>query len=169
MLLIKNPWFINSALTICSVSALLIAFLFEHVAGLVPCELCWYQRYIYLIALIISVFNLLSFCRHNFLKYTLPLCTLVFFSGTCLAIYQVGVEQGWFAGPTSCSGLSPLNQATTIDELRRQLLAAPLVRCDEIAWSLFGLSIAAWNALFCAALTAVCTVAGWRQRKGASA
>ena len=40
------------------------------------------------------------------------------------------------------------------------------VRCDEIPWSLFGLSIAAWNALACIVLAAFCSVAGWRQMKG---
>lgn len=148
MLLIKNPWFINSALTICSVSALLIAFLFEHVAGLVPCELCWYQRYIYLIALIISVFNLLSFCRHNFLKYTLPLCTLVFFSGTCLAIYQVGVEQGWFFA--KCAAVVT---GQTIEEIRASVLAAPVVRCDEVSWAFLQISMAGWNAIASMLLT----------------
>jgi len=31
--------------------------------------------------------------------------------------------------------------------LLAQIMAAPLVRCDEIAWSLFGVSMAGWNAL----------------------
>ncbi len=33
-----------------------------------------------------------------------------------------------------------------------QILTAPLVRCDEIAWQMLGLSMAGWNALLSAGL-----------------
>ena len=150
MSLLKNPWFINSTLAICSISALLVAFLFEHLAGLIPCELCWYQRYIYLIALLISAFNLLTFCRYNILKYTLPLCTLVFCSGIGLAIYQVGVEQGWFS-----ANCAIVITGTSVEEIRASVLAAPVVRCDEVSWTFLQLSMAGWNAIASTLLTFV--------------
>jgi disulfide bond formation protein DsbB len=31
--------------------------------------------------------------------------------------------------------------------MRKMLLAQPVVRCDEVAWSLFGISMAGYNAL----------------------
>ena len=62
-------------------------------------------------------------------------------------------------------GLGALNQATTIEDLRAQLLAAPIVRCDEIPWSLFGVSIAGWNAVASLALTVFCGVAAWNQTR----
>jgi disulfide bond formation protein DsbB len=37
-------------------------------------------------------------------------------------------------------GLSP-------EELLERILAAPVIRCDEIAWSFLGLSMPGWNAL----------------------
>lgn len=147
MLLFKNPWFINFTLAICSISALLVAFLFEYLGGFLPCELCWYQRYIYLITLLISVFNLLMFCRYSIIKYTLPLCTLVLCSGTSLAIYQVGVEQGWFS-----AGCATIITGQTIEEIRASVLAAPVVRCDEASWAFLRLSMAGWNAILSALL-----------------
>lgn len=65
---------------------------------------------------------------------------------TGLGVFHSGVERGWWEGPTSCtsgdiSGLSP-------EQLMEQIMSAPLVRCDEIVWSLFGLTMANWNALF---------------------
>ena len=148
MPLFRDPWFINSILAICSVSALLVAFLFEHVAGLEPCDLCWYQRYIYFVILIISVFNLLTFRRYNVLKFSLPLCTLVFCSGTGLAIYHLGVEQGWFA-----SGCATVITGDSIEEIRSSVLATTVVRCDEVSWSFLQLSMAGWNAIASALLT----------------
>ena len=51
--------------------------------------------------------------------------------------------------------------AQTVEELRAQLLAAPVVPCDEVAWSLFGVSMAGYNAVVSLALAAA-TTAGLR-------
>ncbi len=59
--------------------------------------------------------------------------------------------------PTACSGAA--TTADTIEELRRQLLAQPVVRCDEPAWTMFGVSMAGYNAVASAALVAGCVVA----------
>jgi disulfide bond formation protein DsbB len=61
-----------------------------------------------------------------------------------IGAFHAGVEQGWWQGPTSCSGGDI--GAMSADELLDSIMAAPLVRCDEIAWSFLGLSMAAWNA-----------------------
>jgi disulfide bond formation protein DsbB len=29
----------------------------------------------------------------------------------------------------------------------QEIVAAPLVRCDQVQWSLFGISMAGWNAI----------------------
>ena len=58
------------------------------------------------------------------------------------------VEQGWWRGTDACG--STLGAAQTAEERLRQLLAAPVVRCDEIAWSFAGLSMAAWNGVVAA-------------------
>ena len=62
-----------------------------------------------------------------------------------IGIYHTGVERGWWPGPDTCtsgdiSGLSP-------QELMDQIMAAPLVRCDEVAWEFLSLSMASWNAV----------------------
>jgi disulfide bond formation protein DsbB len=33
------------------------------------------------------------------------------------------------------------------DDLLAQIMAAPLVRCDDIPWQLAGISMAGWNAI----------------------
>jgi disulfide bond formation protein DsbB len=60
-------------------------------------------------------------------------------------VFHAGVEQKWWLGPTGCtgaslSGLSP-------EEAMKRLMGTPVVRCDEIPWALFGISMAAWNAI----------------------
>ena len=38
-------------------------------------------------------------------------------------------------------------------DLLTALQTAPVVRCNEVAWSLFGISMAGWNAICSAILT----------------
>ena len=71
-----------------------------------------------------------------------------------IAGYHVGVEQQLWAGPASCSSaLASGSTAALVDSL----LATPVIRCDEIAWSFAGLSMAGWNMLasFCIAAFAL--------------
>ncbi len=45
-------------------------------------------------------------------------------------------------------------------------MSAPLVRCDEVAWELFGLSMATYNALISFGLAGVWLVAAfWRKSR----
>lgn len=83
----------------------------------------------------------------------LTLAGLVFLAGAGIAAFHVGVEQHWWQGLASCGGNLP--QARTVEELRAALLAQPVVRCDEVAWSLFGISMAGWNFLFSLGLAAL--------------
>jgi disulfide bond formation protein DsbB len=43
-----------------------------------------------------------------------------------------------------------------------QIMSAPLVRCDEVAWALFGLSMASWNAIASFVLAAIWVLA-WKR------
>ena len=57
-------------------------------------------------------------------------------------VYHAGVEQGWFA-----SGCAAPISGGSVDDIRAQVMAAPLTRCDEVPWSLIGVSLAGWNAI----------------------
>lgn len=152
-----------------SAIALMTALASQYLGGLAPCKLCIWQRIPHGIAIVIGLGALLWFRGPRERLFLTWLACLVFAAGAGIAMYHTGVEQGWIAGPSSCTGLGSLNSATTIDELRKQLLAAPVVRCDEIPWSLMGISIAGWNALASLALTAFCAMAGWNQLRKARA
>jgi disulfide bond formation protein DsbB len=120
------------------------ALLFQYVGGVQPCELCLYQRWPYYGVIVLAVLAFVAGDRRVSLA-VLALATLAFLAGAALAFYHVGVEQHWFAGPSACSG-APLTGGSVAD-LKAQLLARPPVRCDEIAWSLFDISLAGWNLL----------------------
>ena len=146
-----------------SAGALAVALGAQYLGGLHPCDLCIWQRLPYGIAIVIGTAALLWFRSPRERAVLTWLAVLCFAAGGVVALYHVGVEQRWIAGPSSCSGSSALGAAGSVEELRKLLAAAPVIRCDEIPWSLFGVSIAGWNAVASLALAAICGVAGWRQ------
>ena len=75
----------------------------------------------------------------------LILTMVVILAGAATAGYHVGVEQKWWEGPSSCtsSGLNELD----INALKDAIMSAPVIRCDDVAWSLFGISMAGYNLL----------------------
>ncbi len=131
-----------------SMAVILAAYYFEYIGGFLPCKLCYWQRYPHFInVLIFPLFYLFAMRGLLFIGMGSMLIS------TILAFYHVGVEQQYWLGPNSCSNGSI--EGLTTDELLDQIMSAPIVRCDEIAWELFGISMAGWNLLisFCLFLT----------------
>lgn len=132
-------------------AALLIAALGFQAAGYAPCELCILQRWPHVAALVIA--GLLWLTDRVRALAVLGMAAAGIAAG--LALYHTGVEIGWWPGPTHCSGgIGGIAQMSTQD-LLTQLQSAPVVRCDEVAWRLFGLSMAAWNAVFSTVLAVI--------------
>lgn len=120
---------------------LLGALWFQYGMGMAPCQLCIWQRWPHLVAVLLGVLVWLVATPVAVMAGALAAAT----SGG-IAIYHSGVEQGWWAGPSACSGaasLSGLDAAAMLEAL----MAAPVVRCDEIPWEMLGLSMASWNAV----------------------
>jgi disulfide bond formation protein DsbB len=123
-----------------SVALLGGAYAFQHLGGMAPCKMCLWQRWPHAAAIAIGIIGFITGRRELALVGFLAALTT---SG--IGIYHAGVEQMWWEGPTTCTSGSISGLST--DELLAQILNAPVVRCDEIAWSLFGISMAAWNAI----------------------
>jgi disulfide bond formation protein DsbB len=144
-------------------AALLIAALGFQALGYAPCELCILQRWPHLAAVVTG----LLIWRLGFSRWLALLGVIAALTATGLAIYHAGVEMKLWLGPQHCSGgVSGLAGMSTQD-LMTALEAAPVVRCDEIAWSLFGISMAGWNAIISAGLSGL-WLAALRGRKRAS-
>ncbi|WP_425450302.1 disulfide bond formation protein B [Virgifigura deserti] len=129
-----------------SIGALAVALLAQYVGGLAPCALCLYQRYAYGAAILFAVIAFLLRDRPALLRLVVGLAGLALLTSAGIGVFHVGVEQHWWAGSSACGGA--LDPNLSLDELRAQIMNAPVVRCDEVAWSLFGLSMAGYNALY---------------------
>lgn len=145
-------------------AALLIAALTFQTLGYAPCELCILQRWPHLVAAIIGALVWWFGWR----RWLAALGLIAALCATGLAIYHAGVELKLWLGPQHCSGgIAGLASMSTQD-LMAALEQAPVVRCDEVAWSLFGISMAGWNAICSAALSAMwlASVRGRNREKG---
>ena len=140
-----------------SAGALGFAFFSQFALGLNPCVLCIYQRWPFVVAAALAA--LLWFLRRHPLAVSALLAGLAasFAVNSGIAIFHVGVEQSWWQGLSGCT--SDLSGATSIEDLKRRVLGAPVVRCSDIAWSLFGISMAGYNVLLSFLLAGYC---GWQ-------
>jgi len=134
-------------------SALLLlgALGFQYLGGLAPCPMCIWQRWPHLAAAVLSVIAV-SVLWH----WSRPLAgvgAVLMAVSAGLGLFHAGVEQGWWRGLESCSAASPTGQSA--EALLAQITAAPIVRCDEIAWDFMGLSMAGWNAIVSLALAMI--------------
>ncbi|WP_175500671.1 disulfide bond formation protein B [Litoreibacter janthinus] len=137
-------------------SALLLAgaFLFQML-GYPPCTLCIWQRWPHAIAFVIGIAFLVIPSRILAVLGSLAVATSGF-----IGVYHAGVEQKWWQGPTTCTSGDISN--LTPEQLLEQIMAAPLVRCDEIPWALAGISMAGWNAIISLFLAGIWLVAARR-------
>ena len=148
-----RDWTLASLAGLGSAALLGGALFFQYVVGLAPCELCILQRWPHLVAFIIGL--IVWFVPSVWL---MGLGALSAATAGGLGVYHTGVERGWWEGPTHCSGGGDIS-ALTPQQLLDQVMAAPVVRCTDVAWEMLGLSMASWNAIFSFALVGVWLIA----------
>ena len=138
------------------------AFISQYWGGLAPCELCLLQRWPWTAAIIIS-FIATTVGGRSALPWVALLLAAVFAVGSAIAFYHVGVEKHWFTGPNACTGVA--TAADTVEALKARILGQMPVRCDEPAWSLWGISLAGWNLLASLVAVSSCLAVFWRLRR----
>lgn len=114
----------------------------QYLGGLHPCILCLYQRIPYWVVLGLGIIAVLPVTPPRLRIGLLALCGLAFLVGAGIAGFHHGVEQQWWEGTSECSAKFDTN---SFESFRDQILNNPIVRCDDIPWSLFGLSMASYN------------------------
>src|SRR5918996_4918038 len=111
----------------------------QYLGGLHPCEMCYWQRWPHGAAIALAA---LSFTTPATTSLSRTLTLLAAFSiavSGAIGVYHSGVELGIFEGFTTC--------AATRGMTLQDIVNAPLIRCDEVQWSLLGISMAGWNAI----------------------
>ncbi len=111
----------------------------QYIGGLHPCEMCHWQRWPHYAALVIA---LLAFWLKPPMKPVLiALAALAILTSGAIGVFHAGVEYHWWEGVTPCTASAA---STSLEDLLR----APIIRCDAAQWTLGGISLAGFNAIF---------------------
>jgi disulfide bond formation protein DsbB len=143
-----------------SAAMLAAAHAFETFGHLAPCHLCLLQREVYWVALGVGVVGFaLGYMRFAWARRTADaLLTLIFLVGMGLAAYHAGVEWKWWPGPASCTG-GGVVKASDLAAFMSGASKVHVPQCDEVAWSMFGISMAGYNAIISLGLTVLSALA----------
>ncbi|MEL0211095.1 MAG: disulfide bond formation protein B [Novosphingobium sp.] len=133
----------------------------QYVFGLYPCQMCWWQRYPHIAAIVLAVLALTMKGKGSGDLAVMLAAIAIGISGL-IGGFHAGVEYNWWEGVTACStvagGGNPLDA----------IMNAPVVRCDVAPWSMFGISLAGFNFLISTAAAIVIFALLGKGRKGAA-
>lgn len=142
-------WSAARFLSLAVPTALLAAvYVGQYHFDLYPCEMCWWQRYPHFAAAALGLLAFVVPARGRLLVTLAALAVLV--SGL-IGAFHAGVEYGWWEGITTCTAVAVKGAADPLDAI----LNAPIVRCDQVQWELFGISLAGYNFLVSTAAAAL--------------
>lgn len=111
----------------------------QYIGGLYPCEMCHWQRWPHDMAIVLALF---AFgVRHpGYARVLTALAAFAIITSGAIGLFHAGVEYKWWEGLTKCT-------STAASLTLKDIMAAPMIRCDEAQWTLFGVSLAGFNAL----------------------
>ena len=131
-----------------SIIALVSAFFIEYILGHQPCNLCILERIPYFLAIIVV---LLNYKFIQFEKFFILLLIIIFFAGTILSIYHLGIEQGFIEESLVCdlkSGSNLLSKEEILKQLQEKSIS-----CKDVTFKIFGLSLTSYNILISLLIT----------------
>ncbi len=116
----------------------------QYLGGLHPCEMCYWQRWPHAAAIGLATLAFTDAADSQRSRTLTLLAALAIAISGAIGVYHAGVELKIFEGMTACTTTA---SAASNAELLDQLMRVPLVRCDQVQWSLLGISMAGWNAI----------------------
>ncbi len=116
----------------------------QHLGGLQPCEMCYWQRWPHAAAIGLAALAFTDAAGSQRARTLTLLAALAIAVSGAIGVYHAGVELKIFEGVTSCT--TTVRAASSAD-LFEQLMRVPLIRCDQVQWSFLGISMAGWNAI----------------------
>jgi disulfide bond formation protein DsbB len=115
----------------------------QYIGGLAPCEMCYWQRYPHAAAIVLAGLAFAGPADSPRSRGLTLLAALAIAVSGAIGVYHAGVELGIFEGLTTCTTTATGSGA----DLLKEIINAPLVRCDQVQFSFIGISMAGWNAI----------------------
>jgi disulfide bond formation protein DsbB len=142
----------EAAFRVAHVTALLVPFallggalISQYVGGLYPCEMCYWQRWPHGTALVLATLALVI-PQGGAKRALVLLAGIAILISGLIGVFHAGVEYGWWEGLTTCS--TNVGGEGSAEDLLTAIMDAPVIRCDQTQWELFGISLAGFNFIF---------------------
>ncbi|NII58412.1 disulfide bond formation protein DsbB [Sphingomonas aerolata] len=142
----KNEEIARSIALVLPLLLLLGALGSQFLGGLYPCEMCHWQRWPHYSAVLLAAATFVVPQRSLRASLVLVAALLIGISGA-IGLFHAGVEYHWWNGITACTTTVSMAGTTPAERLAA-IMNAPMVRCDSAQWSLAGISLAGFNAIF---------------------
>lgn len=133
-------------LLLLSIASLLCVYFVEYILHIVACPLCIYQRFPYLVLIMLSIISLSD--EKDYTNYYIITILCAIF----LASYHTGIERGLFELSSFCKPLISITDNLSVTDFKKMLYAKPLASCNKAALIIFGLSMTEWNLILNLAL-----------------
>ncbi len=159
--MIRNPRLAAALVLLAGIGIIGGALMFQFVVKLVPCELCLEERWPWYGTIAVAALGV-AWPSQRVTLGAIGVSALLLLGDAGLSAYHVAVEHHWVQGPIACT--APSHPATTVAELKAQIRAQRAVQCDQVQWSLFGISLAGYNVIASLAVAGfgIATVMGRR-------
>jgi disulfide bond formation protein DsbB len=122
-------------------------FFFQYVLGYPPCPLCLEQRKAFYVCVPLATLLLLGSgygASRKVLLLGFAVIALAMLWNAGLSAYHAGIEWKFWPGPTDCSGpIDKLGAGSLLNRLQN----IHIVRCDQAAWRLLGISLAGYDVI----------------------
>ncbi|HEX4270003.1 MAG TPA: disulfide bond formation protein B [Rhizomicrobium sp.] len=126
---------------------------FQYLGHITPCEMCHWQRWPLIGAIVIGLGGG-ALWKKDARLLAVAAILLVAVSGG-IGAYQQGMQWGFLPGPSSCTGARYVMGSNV----------TPIIQCDVVTWSLFGISLAGYNGLISLGTAALASLMLVKNRK----
>jgi disulfide bond formation protein DsbB len=116
----------------------------QYLGGLYPCEMCHWQRWPHYAAVLLALVAFAMRGSADRGRSFVWLAALAILTSGLIGAYHAGVEAGVFEGFTQCTSTGGGGSS---DDILKDIMATPFVRCDQVQFEFLGISMAGWNAI----------------------
>ncbi len=134
-------WLLGLALLAVGLSA--SGFVLEYGFGVIPCPMCWWQRYVHWAIAAVALLAAVKPLR-PVVAGAGGVIALLALAGLGVAVWQFSAQHGWLPFPASCTSHGS-EALVTGGDLLAAMQQTHVVPCDRETFKLLGLSLAGWN------------------------
>ncbi len=124
------------------VAVLSFGLVLEHAFGVLPCPMCWWQRYAHAAILGLALAALVAPASKRTSGLAWAICATAM-GGLAVALWQFAAQHHLLPYPASCTATGTTLSQTT--DLLTSMAHTKVIPCNLETFQLLGLSLAGWN------------------------